>query len=42
MPAETPARQLCRRYLDALNRSDLDAVLALFTAGARVHSPLYG
>lgn len=42
MSEETPARQLCRRYLDALNRSDLDAVLALFTADARVRSPLYG
>lgn len=37
----TPAT-LCERYLDALNRGDLDAVLALFLPDARVSSPLYG
>lgn len=33
---------LVERYLAALERSDLDAVLALFTPSGRVHSPLYG
>ncbi|HEY2241880.1 MAG TPA: nuclear transport factor 2 family protein [Streptosporangiaceae bacterium] len=34
--------QLARAYLDALGRADLDAMLALFSAGGQVHSPLYG
>ena len=42
MPTESTAHELCRRYLDALNRSDLEGVLALFTADAQVRSPLYG
>ena len=29
-------------YLDALQRGDADAVLALFADGGFVHSPLYG
>jgi ketosteroid isomerase-like protein len=33
---------LCTRYLAAMNRSDLEGVLALFTSDAIVHSPLYG
>lgn len=33
---------LVERYLAALERADLDAVLALFAPTARVHSPLYG
>ncbi|WP_433181838.1 nuclear transport factor 2 family protein [Actinoallomurus sp. CA-150999] len=33
---------LANTYLDALTRSDLPAVLALFRPGATVHSPLYG
>ncbi|RZS36890.1 ketosteroid isomerase-like protein [Herbihabitans rhizosphaerae] len=37
----TPS-DLVSRYLDALERSDLDAVLALFAPDAVVHSPLYG
>lgn len=33
---------LCKTYLDALNRADLDAVRALFAPGAQIVSPLYG
>ncbi|SDF45916.1 nuclear transport factor 2 family protein [Limimaricola pyoseonensis] len=33
---------LCRRYLDALNTSDLVGVRALFTPDAEIVSPLYG
>lgn len=36
------ADQLCRQYLDAVEASDLEAVLAIFTDTARVVSPLYG
>lgn len=36
------AAGLVARYLDALERADLDAVLGLFAPGAVVHSPLYG
>jgi ketosteroid isomerase-like protein len=35
-------RELAEDYLSALGRADLDAMLALFTAEAVVHSPLYG
>jgi ketosteroid isomerase-like protein len=34
--------ELCQRYLAALERADLEAVLALFTPDAEVVSPLYG
>lgn len=33
---------LCNAYLAALDAGDLDAVLALFTPGAEIVSPLYG
>jgi SnoaL-like domain len=33
---------ICTRYLAAMNASNLEAVLALFTPEAVVHSPLYG
>ncbi|MDQ1082785.1 MULTISPECIES: nuclear transport factor 2 family protein [Microbacterium] len=33
---------LVDRYLAALERSDLESVLVLFTPSATVHSPLYG
>lgn len=33
---------LCHRYLDALNTSDLEGVRALFTSAAEIVSPLYG
>ncbi|WP_218828585.1 nuclear transport factor 2 family protein [Rhodococcus sp. 15-649-2-2] len=33
---------LVKRYLDALHRADLDAIVSLFAPGAVVHSPLYG
>ncbi|MCV6588959.1 MAG: nuclear transport factor 2 family protein [Marinobacterium sp.] len=36
------AKKLCKHYLDALNESSLEQVLALFTDDAVVHSPLYG
>lgn len=36
------AKHLCEQYLAALNASDLNAVLALFTDDAWVVSPLYG
>jgi ketosteroid isomerase-like protein len=39
---EVTPRELAEEYLSALGRADLDALLALFTAGAVVHSPLYG
>ncbi|MBX3193531.1 MAG: nuclear transport factor 2 family protein [Schumannella sp.] len=41
MTADDP-HPLVTAYLDALGRSDLDAMLALFADGAIVHSPLYG
>ncbi len=41
-PFETRARRLAIAYLDALAAADLRELLALFTAGAMVHSPLYG
>lgn len=34
--------QLVQQYLTAVQESDLDAVLALFSTAAMVHSPLYG
>ena len=36
------ARELAEAYLGALGRADLTAILSLFSAGAAVHSPLYG
>jgi hypothetical protein len=36
------ARELAEAYLGALGRADLTAMLSLFSAGAVVHSPLYG
>lgn len=36
------ASDLCKDYLDALNRSDLEAVQAMFPADGTVVSPLYG
>lgn len=33
---------ICRTYLDALNESDLEKVLSLFTTDAIVESPSYG
>jgi ketosteroid isomerase-like protein len=36
------AEQLAEAYLDALGRADVTALLALFSDGALVHSPLYG
>jgi hypothetical protein len=36
------ATKLCERYLDAIRRNDLDAVLSLFAPGAVVASPIYG
>ncbi len=36
------SKTLCTEYLDALNESDLEKVLSLFTKDAVVHSPLYG
>ena len=35
-------RTLASDYLSAIERGDLDAILALFHRGAIVHSPLYG
>ena len=35
-------KRLCNAYLAGLDAGDLDAVLALFAAGAQVVSPLYG
>ena len=35
-------RTLASEYLSAIERGDLDAILALFRPGATVHSPLYG
>jgi hypothetical protein len=40
--ADVNSRELAEDYLGALGCADLDALLALFTAGAVVHSPLYG
>ena len=40
--ADVSPRELAGDYLSALGRADLDALLALFTAGAVVYSPLYG
>ncbi|MEU6036753.1 nuclear transport factor 2 family protein [Actinomadura sp. NPDC047616] len=34
--------ELAGTYRDALTRADLQGVLALFSPGATVHSPLYG
>ena len=34
--------EICKKYLDALNESDLEKVLLLFTENAMVISPLYG
>lgn len=34
--------EMCYRYLEGLNKGDLDLVLSLFAPGAKVHSPLYG
>ncbi|PLL10846.1 hypothetical protein C0V75_19390 [Tabrizicola sp. TH137] len=36
------ARDLCHRYLHALNTGDLEGVYALFTPDASIVSPLYG
>lgn len=36
------AQALAAAYLAALERGDVQAVLALFRPGAMVHSPLYG
>lgn len=36
------ASDLCKAYLDALNRADLQAVQAMFPANGTVVSPLYG
>ncbi|QDG78318.1 nuclear transport factor 2 family protein [Labrenzia sp. PHM005] len=36
------ASDLCNAYLEALNRSDLDAVQAMFPTDGTVVSPLYG
>ena len=38
----TKKEELCRRYLAALNQSDLKGVHSLFAPGAVVISPLYG
>ena len=35
-------RTLAAAYLSAIERGDLDAILALFGPGATVNSPLYG
>ena len=35
-------RPLAAEYLSAIERGDLDAILALFGPGATVHSPLSG
>ena len=35
-------KELCERYLAALNEGSIERVLALFDADARVMSPLYG
>jgi ketosteroid isomerase-like protein len=35
-------RTLAEEYLSAMERGDLDAILALFHPDATVHSPLYG
>jgi hypothetical protein len=40
--APVTPQQLADDYLSALGRADLDAILALFSSGAIVHSPLYG
>ena len=40
--ADVNPRELAGDYLSALGRSDLGALLALYTAGAVVHSPLHG
>jgi hypothetical protein len=40
--ADVNPRELAVAYLSALGRADLDALRALFTTGAVVHSPLYG
>ena len=36
------AKELAEAYLGALGRADLNAIFGLFSAGAVVHSPLYG
>jgi hypothetical protein len=36
------ASDLCKAYLNALNKSDLEAVQAMFPANGTVVSPLYG
>jgi len=35
-------KELCQKYLTALNDGNLDATLALFSPDAQVSSPLYG
>ena len=35
-------KEICEKYLEALNQGNLDNVLALFEEEAIVHSPLYG
>jgi hypothetical protein len=40
--ADVNPRELAVAYLSALGRADLDALRALFTTGAVVHSPLSG
>lgn len=35
-------KEICKSYLNALNKGDLDLVLSLFTSDAVVDSPLYG
>jgi hypothetical protein len=40
--ADVNPRELAVAYLSVLGRADLDALRALFTTGAVVHSPLYG
>ncbi|MCG2575111.1 nuclear transport factor 2 family protein [Acinetobacter sp. ME22] len=36
------ANTLCLKYLNALNKSNLNGVLELFTDDAKIDSPLYG
>jgi len=36
------SKGICKNYLDALNESNLEKVLSLFTKNAVVDSPLYG
>ena len=35
-------KDLCQQYLNSLNKGDLNALLALFSADAKIISPLYG